>query len=335
VGILGNLRVNATSITAGRPLEGVARWSVSIPGFAAHPGRIHGPSNSLFLADGWGVSHSSVRFRRFDLASGQEIASIRTGTAIRCFAVIADGAELVGASDSKLFRLGLDRLDERQRWGQRIPRYADSIVVRDGIALVANWMATSLSLVDLATDRVRRREAPEMMLVIDGAADVLLVGGSKAGGLAAIDPRSAEVRSIRETPPAIEAALSHDGQALWTTVGVRGEYTRSASGGTSAPGRPTRRLRREWLDGREQPAEYELPAAVGPLVFGRTELWLAGPRSLVALPLPVGSGPGRVWNAPDGHLIEWFDPDVRLAIVVQRAVPDGAATATATAFGLS
>ncbi|HEX2755640.1 MAG TPA: hypothetical protein VHM48_09265 [Candidatus Limnocylindrales bacterium] len=109
---------------------------------------------------------------------------------------------------------------------------------------------------------------------------------------------------------------------------MRATYTRTASGGTSAPGHPSRRLRCDWLDDREPPIEFELPAEAGPLIFGQSELWLASGRSLVVLPLPVASGPARVWDAPAGQIIQWFDPDARIAIGVNRATRENVATMT-------
>lgn len=319
-------------LRAGAPLQGVVRWSTTIPGFAAHAGRIHAPSNSLLVADGWGVSFAGLRFRRLDLATGAEIASIRTGTQIRCFAVLPGDLELIGATDSKLYRLGLAQLDERQRWDRRIPRYSDSIVVRDGFALVANWSGTRVAIVDLAGGGVRRRDAPHMPFVIDAPSGPVLVGGSRDGGWASLNLHTATVQPIRSAPPAIDAAVSRDGTELWSTVGVRGTYTIHGSGATVAPADPSRRLRREWLDDREPAAEFALPVPVSSLVIGTSALWLASERSLVALPLPITSAPARVWTVSRDQSIAWFDPDAGMAIVVTGRISPDAATITAFAL---
>ncbi|HLO34486.1 MAG TPA: hypothetical protein VK194_00320 [Candidatus Deferrimicrobium sp.] len=313
------------AISTGPPLRGSQRWTTPIRGYAAHAGRIHVPSGSLLLSDGWGVSVASLRFRRHALSTGEELASIRTGTAARCFAVLPDDTELIAATDSKLFRLGIARLDERERWERRVPRYSNSIAVRGSCAVVANWKDPRVSIIDLATGRVRRRDAPEMMLVVDGPADPLLVSGTRGGGTATIDPASGRLSAIRETPPAIDAVMDPDALSLWSTVGVRGTWSRTSV----VPGSPTQTLRRDWLDDREPARQFVLPVGVGRIAIGRSEMWLASKTDLVALPMPVGVGPARVWHSPADHKIEWFDPDERVAIVVKRIVRENAAMATA------
>jgi hypothetical protein len=308
----------------------VERWTKPIPGYTAHFGRIHAASDSLFVADGWGVTFASLRFRRFDLRTGTEVASIRTGTSVRCFALVPGADELVAATDTKLFRLGINRLDERQRWDRRIPRYANTIVLRGTFAVVADWMKPRVSIVDLATGGVRRRDAPPILAVIDGPGDPLLVAGSKGGGgIATIEPRTGVVGPVRAAPPAIDAVVDPDGLSLWMTSGVRGAWSETQV----SPGSPTRRLRRQWLDDSRPPVEYALPEGALSVQIGEHEMWLASDDALIALARPFGSGQARIWRAPTDHDIRWVHPDARIAIVVKRDFE--ATNAMMTAFELA
>src|SRR4051794_20877391 len=163
-------------IRRGEPLVSRQRWSRPLAGFAAHAPFIHRPSGSVFVADGWGVTFASLSFRRYDLATGEELARVRTGTSVRCVAWLPGGEELIAATDSRLLRLGTTDLAERQRWERRIPRYLDSMaLVDDGSRVVAaNWTRPSVGIVDLATGSVRLRRGLPTMLVVDGRPEPLL-----------------------------------------------------------------------------------------------------------------------------------------------------------------
>jgi len=322
----------ATAIQAGRSLQATRRWTAELHGYTAHFGSIHAPSNSLLVADGWGVAVAGLRFRRFDLGSGAERASIRTGTAVRCRAVVPGDEELIVATDTKLFRLGLDGLDERQRWDRRIPRYANTIVLRGSFVVMADWMNPRVSIVDLAGGGIRRRSSQPIVAVIDGPGDPLLVGGAAAGGgIASIDPRSGTIGPTLEAPPAIDVAVDHDDASVWMTTGVRGTWTLTRV----TPASPTRRLRRQWLDGSRPAEEFELPAGALQIAIGSRELWLASDEALIAVPLPVGSEAGRIWPGPSGQAIRWFHPDLRVAVTVGRRFDATTDNATMTAFDLA
>jgi hypothetical protein len=313
------------SIKADRPLRGRQLWTTRVPGFTAHFVRIHQPSGSLFMSDGWGVTFSSLSFRRRDLADGAELGRIRTGTAVRCLAIGPGGADLIAATDNKLFRLSMDRLQERQRWDRRIPRYSDSIVLRGKLAVVANWIRPRASIIDLETGAVRRRDTFAMTLLIDGPKDPLLVGGSKDGGLASIDPRTGGVTRLLDASPAIDAAVDAIGSGMWATTGIRA----IATTGLVGPGVPTHELRFDPFE-RTQPARrFRLPEAVRNIALGHSEMWLGREGALVALPLPVGAQPAGVWRPPKDHDIAACDPDARIAIVTTRLMDEDAAMMTA------
>ena len=315
-----------TRLPAGSPLRATRRWRREIPGFSAHFGLIDGPSGGLFISDGWGVTYASLRFRRYGLATGEEEAVARTGTAIRCATRLAGLDELLAASDNKLFRFGMSDLSELERWDRRIPRYASSIAVRGAQAAVANWMDPRVAIVDLATGRVRRRDAPAMIDIIDGAENPLLVSGTAPGGVASVDLAAAVVGPTRPIPPALGAAVDPDEPALWSIVGIRATWSRTRV----TPGEPSRVLRRDWLDDRGPAEEWEIPGSAKTIAVGRQEIWLGGSASLVTIGRPIGAAPPRVWQDGLHHPVRWFDPDARLAVTIDEHW--GGSTATIEAF---
>jgi hypothetical protein len=325
VGLLRLLKRSSASEKTAIRLDGdfaaTELWT-SLARGQGHLAVIHSAVGSLYVSDGWGVSYASLRFRRLDVLTGQETASFRSGTAVRCFALSRDRNELIAATDSKLFRLDALALVERQRWDTRIPRYSNTMAIRGDLVVVANWRDPKVGIIDLATGRVRRRAAPEMTTVLDGPEDPLLVGGQD-GGVVSIDPVSGNARLVLDTPAALDAALSQDRRTLWLTVGVRAVVSSSFRRGGALStvsvraGSPTRELRRYTLDGAEPPSRYQLPLAVRGVVAGGTKLWLVGEHELLSVPLPVGLHPARVWRPPNGQDILAVDPDASLVVTTR------------------
>jgi hypothetical protein len=142
VGLLRLLKRSSASEKTAIRLDGdfaaTELWT-SLARGQGHLAVIHSAVGSLYVSDGWGVSYASLRFRRLDVLTGQETASFRSGTAVRCFALSRDRNELIAATDSKLFRLDALALVERQRWDTRIPRYSNTMAIRGDLVVVANW----------------------------------------------------------------------------------------------------------------------------------------------------------------------------------------------------
>lgn len=297
-------------LVLGGDLVATQLWAARAPGRSAHRVFIRGHAGSVYVSDGWGVNYASIRFRRLDAMTGEEAASFRSGTAVRTFAYRDTTDDLLIATDTKLFELDSLTLSERRRWNTRIPRYPDSLAVRGDHVVVANWLAPQVGLVDLATGRVRRRAAPGMTKILDGAGSPLLVGGLD-GDVVSIDPISGRTEQILATPPALDAGLSPDRRTLWLSVGVRATVTSSGM----RLGRPTRELRRYALDGSEPAETYRAPHPFRNVAIGTSALWLVGER-LVDVPFPLGTGPARMWSPPEGETIVDGDPDSGLVMTL-------------------
>jgi hypothetical protein len=303
-------------VALGGDLEAASLWDVGAHGRSGQRAWIRAHVSSVYLSDGWGVSPASLRFRRLDAITGEEIASFRSGTAVRALAFRESTADLLVATDSKLFELDSLSLAESRRWDSRIPRYADSMAVRGDHVVVANWLTPSIGIIDLVSARVRRKASAGMTRILDGAGSPLLVGGLD-GGVLSIEPTSGLTHRMIETPAALDAGLSPDGRTLWLAVGVRAIVASTGARG----GDPTRELRRYALDGSETPATYRVPAPIQRVAVGTTSLWLVGERLLV-LPLPIGTGPARTWAPPDGQTMVDVEPDAGLVVTQRPGGPD-------------
>lgn len=300
-------------IALGPRLEATPAWERSLPGAMGVGATIDAATSSVYASDGFGVAFGALRFRRLDLATGEERASFRPGTAVRAFDIVDD--DLFAATDSRLFRLGWRALEERARWEERLPRSSSSIVVIGDDVVVSNDLDPKIGVIDLASGKVRRRAAPAMPHLVRDGERALVVGGGEAGGTVSIDPRTAEVTAIATTPPALHAWLSAGERDLWLLRGPRFVISEQARFGPEIRvGEVTRELLRVPLRPGEDGDRYRLPKGVRGIVGSPSRLWLVGDRFiagdsyLLSVPLPIGSTPARAWTAPSGQSIVDADP---------------------------
>ena len=300
-------------IPLGRSVPAAERWTTSLRGHHDHRPVLAVGRNSVYASDGWGVSYSSIRFRRFDLQTGKEVASFRSFNGVRCLAPIGDTPYLICATDNKLFRLEATSLEEHGRWERSIPRYADSIAVRDDYVVLANWLQPKLGIVNLESGKVQRRVASPMTLLLDRVPRPLLVSGSTDGGTASVDLKTLQVHAELPTPPALRAALSPDGSILYLTIGLRGKVTAHGS----SLGRPTRELQTYEIEAEHRQGRYSLPSPMREIVPGRSRILLAEERLVLLLDLPLGSAAARWWSGPTGHQVVAMDADAGIVLTVQ------------------
>jgi hypothetical protein len=313
-------------------ISGTAEWTHVAPGALGVGVTIEASASSVYVSDGVGVAFSALRFRRIDLRSGEETASFRSGTPVRCLTLVEDD-ELIAATDSKLFRLGARTLEERQRSEHRIPRYSSSMAAADSVLLVANATDPEISIVDLRTGRVRRRPAPSMPRLLGAGDRILAVGGDAGGGLVAVNARDALVTPLAQTPSALDAWMSPRDQDLYLLAGVRYVTTpNSASVGKASselvhyPDPAVERLQR-----------YRLPKPARGIAGDGPFLWCIGDppghydrsqQGLVLVPLPISAEGARLWSVPRNETIAAVDPASRRVITERSDSPAGATTLT-------
>lgn len=304
-------------------ISATVRWTTRLRGHTAHGIALSPATQSVYSGDGWGATYSAMRIRRYDLATGQEVASFRAFNALRCSTLLEGQKAILAVSDSKLFELDTMTLEERQRWDRRIPRYGNTVAVVDRMVVLADWLNPRVGIVDLQTGQVRRRPAPAMTQIVSGRRDPLLVGGSKEGETWEISLPSARVHVLLRTPPALHAALAPDGDLLFILVGLRGKVTANSS----APGGPSSELRTYHLDGGAVD-HYRLPTAVSTIACGTSHVLFGGPDVVISSRLPLEIGGLSRWASPHGHQVVAMDADTGLVLTLVQDVESGAADLT-------
>jgi hypothetical protein len=323
--------MDRTVLGLGQERDAVLRWETALRGFGAHRPVVDLAVGSVYLSDGWGKgSYSAVHFRRLDLATGKEVAKVRLGNLVRCFAFCQDRRELIAATDSRLVRLDASTLARMGRWDDRIPRYANSMAVRGSSVLLANYLRPGIGIVDLSTGEVRRRRTSGMLTVLDGRTEPLLVSGE--GGVSCVDMAAVGVKQILDTPPIMTAALSADGDALWIIAGAPFYVNREPTGVSVGPCPPGSELTRYRLVGDTDPVLFELPLPARTMAVGRDEMWLSNgpaqaiePQYVLTLPAKVGTEPARIWRLPPGNELESLQPDAGLILTLKPDMADSSA----------
>ena len=95
--------MSAQAVARGADLPGSTLWTSIIPGSMAHHVVLSPQVGSVYVSDGWGVFYAALKFHRYDLTTGRELAAVRTGTSVRCLAFLEGGSDLIAATDKKLF----------------------------------------------------------------------------------------------------------------------------------------------------------------------------------------------------------------------------------------
>jgi hypothetical protein len=304
--------------------EGSLLWTIRVRGAAGQNPFFDDSGASLYATDGWGNAPApTLRFRRFDAATGQEEARWPCGSTVRCATPVGD-ADLLVATGQRLARLDGRSLIERQRWDRSV-KYASTIAVSGSVAVAANWRLPTITIVDLETGAVRRKRHAEMTSIVAcPGADPLLVGGA-TGGIAAIDPLTGTIHPLRPAPPALDAALSADHRALWLTTGIRVVVTERPDGASLRPGDATSGLESHPLGGGE-PTAIAVPLPVRTVATSGDDLWLTpGPirgTDQFVLVRTIDRDEWHLWRPPSGEVVAAVSPRAGLALTSRRNPDD-------------
>jgi hypothetical protein len=238
---------------------------------------------SVYVSDGWGVAFAALRLRRLSLANGDELATARLGNQARCVAWA--GAELLAATDTKIFRLDPLTLDETApRWDRRVPRFTDMLCELDGRLVLTNWTRDSCAVIDPAGWRVRRaRPGPYPALVETRTA--LFVFSRGTGRLSRLDANDDRVRLevVAEGPAGLDIAYDEREAAFWILEGTPAFEVRTAYSASIEPGRPSDMLRRVSMDGSEVPLRLDRLARRLALDSNRRRLWTIDDAATVSI----------------------------------------------------
>jgi hypothetical protein len=131
-----------------------APWAIDVPGQTAHAIGFDTRTDSVLVADGWGVAFASLSVRRIDAATGDIRAQVRTGRSIRAFGIGPEDTLLL-LGDKSIAIHDASTLERRAVHDIRVPRYSNAIApLPDGsVALMA---PSGLVAFELATGRSRK-----------------------------------------------------------------------------------------------------------------------------------------------------------------------------------
>ena len=141
--------------TAGRGSSLEELWRATVPGLDAQELATDAASSTVVIADGWGVSYAALRLHRFDLATGNRTASVRTRSqpvGAMCF---GDG-EMFVATSRRLFRLRSSDLSVVEEWERVLVTNTQRLVRWQGLVVGANWLAPTGAVFDPIASTTRR-----------------------------------------------------------------------------------------------------------------------------------------------------------------------------------
>ncbi len=307
------------------------RWQADLVGYAVHNPVIDPVGGSVYVTDGWGpASYLALKFRRLDLASGREVATVRLGNLVNCVSFGAGAADLIAATDKKLYRLDRMTLGKLGQWDRKVPRYSKTMVARGDRVALASVIRPTIGFVDLPTGEVSLRRGGSMTRLLDDSSRPLAISGG--GGVSRLDLPAATVSPLLETPPVRSGAISASGKDLWLTLGVPILVETLSHGARVGPAPLSNELRRYGLEEPGRLDTFEAPVAVQTVAAGPAALWLSnGPRPpderqyILAVPEPVGAEPARMWTAPERHIVISMAPSLGIALTLtlhSDAAPD-------------
>ena len=189
------------------------RWSITIPSYDGHV--FHGDvtTGSVFMSDGF-VTPASHRIRRFDAATGKELASVRTRHQMG-FGMATLNGHLFATTDSRLFELDAETLVVVREWGKGLVRYANQIVVTESHVVQANWLKPTIAVIARGSDVIRRIKVGPQPVIVGHDSGVLAIAGFD-GGAGALDLNRMTLMNARPMQPVVLAAGGRD---VWAVIG--------------------------------------------------------------------------------------------------------------------
>jgi len=212
------------AISGGSPVKPTASlelreiWRTTLPGHKANVFLCDPSSGSLFASDGWGVEFPSLRVHRLSLATGEEIASVRTRHQ-GVYALAMHEGHLLAATDSRIFELAVSDLVILRQWEKGLPRYSMQLVPERSVLVGATWLAPTVGLFDLASGRRHRIRVGSQPLVFRFGEEVRVIAGFD-GGMWTLDVARGRLAGHQKTPAVASVAA---GEHIWATVAGRRE----------------------------------------------------------------------------------------------------------------
>lgn len=276
-------------------------WTIDLVGSGHQTYFGGGSAKAIFIGDGDGVLYANLRFRAYSVTDGREVASVRTGTTVRCMTRFADG-DLLVATDHRLHRLDPLTLVERRRWDDGVPEFTDTIALQGTTCVVANWRGPSISLVDLTSGRSRRRSWVALPRIVEAPDRPYLIA-SRDGEVSTVDVERGERTVAFRATSARDAVIF--GDRLWIIDG-RPKFGVADTG-------ESRTLRGYDIDSGVEGTRLRIPVEARRLFAAGPRLWAMGRDSIVEVEVDGGARAVAQWKAPTGHQWSAVDPLLGMA----------------------
>ncbi len=204
------------------------RWRTTIRGHMVRSILSDGPSDSLMVGDGWGISFSSLRLHRMDLGSGALLAEVRTRHQ-PVSALLRLGDHVYAGTDTRLFEMDPVDLSVVRQWDRGLVRFSKALAAAGDKIVAANWLAPTVGVFDRHTGRTRRLRVGRQPLIVEHEGEVKIVAGFD-GGMWTLDVDRCRLTDMVPLPPVSRACSGRD---IWAVLAgpVRGAAEGSPSRG--------------------------------------------------------------------------------------------------------
>lgn len=116
-------------------------------------------ASTLYIADGFGSSYTSMRLRRLDLTTGNQTANILLRNAVRCMHFSADGQYIFAVTDNKIYRLCRHSLQILEKYEKGVPKYSDFIASNERDTLIlSNRLGGSVVAFNYVQGSINRKK---------------------------------------------------------------------------------------------------------------------------------------------------------------------------------
>lgn len=169
----------------------------------------------FYVSDGLFSTYASMRFRKLSLATGQELATVLTRDAVRC--MYCSETHIYAFLNKRILKLDRSALTVAGIYQEKIPRSTDYVGLGGAdVFLMANWNAPSMSVLDVQTQRIRRKK-------IDGCCGIFLAGADmflifNYNSILEYSLQSNRLSKIADTEPYTKCVMGNSGRAYLLCV---------------------------------------------------------------------------------------------------------------------
>lgn len=256
-------------------------------------------TDTVYFADGWGTSYSSLCLRRVALKDGSLAEPLRLRAPVFSVAFDPHEASMLVAAGKRLIEIDRRSWRELSRWEIGVPKHSHNSVVHARRAVLAGWAGPSIGIFDLENGACHRRKVGSCQgLFVREQGDIIVCSG-KEGRLSLCEPESATVKPLADIGPFMHTTHCAAAHSLVIGLGVPFEITASSV----SQFRESSHLAVVSLDVPDDTAKVQVPIAFD-------ALW-------------ASSDARRLFLHSHGRLHEYEFDGLRLEAIREDALPGG------------